>query len=274
MLTSTLLSALATATTASAAKTYLAYAWNNTAPEIHGMALQARNGFFYLGGQSYPVCNDDDFDCAVQNKTVITGPSTSKYSDNLDGFFLHIGDPQPQEVVTDQLGNLLYTLPKTELASLETIPSWGSINTPFTVDFDDFSNQTVLRFNGNDFASCKTLYQYADYGYQPYTVRALSYGDVIYKENLGCTPFKLRLVETDLEAPEYYKYPCSPGAELNSRFPGYFACPDAYPYACSAPDEYCSDADKKAWTIRNSTIIPGHLCQCREYGQYPAGKGA
>ena len=120
MLTSTLLSALATAATASAAKTYLAYAWNETAPEIHGKAVQARNGYFYLGGQAFPVCADDDFDCAAQNKTLITGPLPSKYSTNYDGFFMDITDSEVQEIVTSpNTGGLLYTMPKTELAILD-----------------------------------------------------------------------------------------------------------------------------------------------------------
>lgn len=257
MLTSTLLSALAAAATASAAKTYLAYAWNDTAPEIHGMAVQARNGYFYLGGQTYPVCADDDFDCAVQNKTILKGPTTSKYSNNNDGFFMDILDSQPQEVVTlPRTGEVVYTLPKTELAHEETVTS-GSINTPFSVDHDDFSDQTVLRFNGNDWVSCPTHQQYADYGYQPYSIRALSYGDLIYKEGLVCTPFKMRLVETDLPAPQYYKYPCTPSQGELSGQPGHITCPDAMLYDCTY-DDYCSAAQDKAWAIRNSTYLENY----------------
>lgn len=257
MLASTLFSTLATASTVSAAKAYMAYAWNNTAPEIHGMALQARAGNFYLGGDAYPVCEDDDFDCLVHNKTLITGPLPSKYSDNFDGFFMHITDDQPQEMITSHDGpDLRYTLPKTDLATVLGDKYFGAVNTPFSVDFDDFSNQTVLRFNGNDFAACYTTYNF--WGHQPYVVYALSYGDKVYRENLGCTPFKMRLVETDLRAPAYYKYPClsAPPAEG-------VTCVDTLPQnSCfDSPDSaYCSDADKKAWAIKDTP--KGYQCHC------------
>lgn len=269
MLTSTLLSALATAATASAAKTYLAYAWNETAPEIHGKAVQARNGYFYLGGQAFPVCADDDFDCAAQNKTLITGPLPSKYSTNYDGFFMDITDSEVQEIVTSpNTGGLLYTMPKTELAILD-YKTRETINTPFSIDLDDYSNQTVLRFNGNDFVSCPSLQ--LDWGNQPYTVKAASYGDIVYTEDgkgLVCTPFKMRLVETDLPAPVYYKNPCTSAQGSVSGQEGQILCPDSMIDECW---DGCTDAEKADWTVK---VVSGEQCQCKFNPEKATGYGA
>ncbi|KAI4721880.1 hypothetical protein E4T48_01787 [Aureobasidium sp. EXF-10727] len=281
MLSSTLLSALSAATTVSAAKTYLAYAWNETAPEIHGMAVQARNGYFYLGGQAYPHCAEDAFDC-IHNQTLITGPSTSKYSENLDGFFMSITDAQPQEIVTaPKTGELLYTLPKTELASMVVQAySGGSINTPFSVDHDDFSGETVLRFNGNDFASCPTHSQVQEYGWQPYSIRALSYGGLVYKDQVyqvgvECIPFKMRLVETELPAPEYYEYPCTEYYYSVSGQEGHYTCLNSLYYDCSDNDT-CTDEEKRVWATKtsvNKLQYGMELCQCRDFTDGAPGLG-
>lgn len=276
--------ALAAVSTAAAAKTYLGYAWNETAPEIHGTALQGRNGYFYLGGQSYPECGSEP--CSVQNKTIITGPLNSKYSNNNDGFFMYIRDSQPQMIATLSNADMVYTLPRTDLGDLPSYDTFnlngGTRNTPFSVDFDDFSNQTVLRFNGNDWVSCSTHAQYGYYGYQPYSVKALSYGSIAYKENLPCTPFKLRLVETFVEeAPLYYKYPCHRLGRAEKPPP--FACLDFGYKGCTW--EYvqyveCTKEESDSWTTK---VVPyiiggelfgeGGICQCRSLDPYGTEPG-
>ncbi|KAI5204558.1 hypothetical protein E4T39_03585 [Aureobasidium subglaciale] len=144
----------AMAVSAEAAKAYIPYVWNNTAPAIHDQAVQAKNGFFTVGGDADGICPSYNPNCSSANKTIITGPVSGKYTGNkTEDFWLGITDPKGQQIyVYDQ--TLKYTLPRTDVVSG---PEEEAINGPFSVDFDDLAQATVLRFQGNDWAACATF---------------------------------------------------------------------------------------------------------------------
>jgi len=197
MRTSSLLTSLSVVSAVSAAKSYMPYIWNNTALDLHNLPVQARFGRFYAGGDADTVCPTSDPDCYSSNKTILYGPTASKYDDKPEAFWLSILDPQGQEVVTDGVLGFEYTLPKTDLV----LPDDYAVNTPFHVDLDDFSNQTVLRYNGNDFVTCEP----------DGIIWPLAMGNIVYAGGFKCTPFKMRLEETDAQPVEYYKRDCDYG---------------------------------------------------------------
>lgn len=203
-----LLSASITAASANeVAKAYIPYVWNTTAPEIHDHPVQAQNGFFYTGGNADGVCPTYEPNCASSNTTIISGPTTSPYNPNVtDAFWLGVLDPHGQEMV--MIGHdFRYTLPKTNLGNG---PNEKAINTPFSVEFDDFSQQTVLRFNGDDWVGCQVLDTVTGRIKPDLIVQALTFGSVLWANafEYKCTPFKMRLEETTAPAVDYYRRDC------------------------------------------------------------------
>jgi hypothetical protein len=59
---------------AMAAPAWIMHAYNESVPEIHGKAVQATNGAFWLNQQAAAVCPDYDPDCPAKNTTIISGP--------------------------------------------------------------------------------------------------------------------------------------------------------------------------------------------------------
>jgi hypothetical protein len=181
------------AMSAEAAKSYIPYVWNNTAPAIDGQLVQAINGLFNVGGTADGKCSGA---CPSANKTVITQKSN-------DDFWLNVADPQGQQMyVFDQ--ELKYTLPKTDKVSG---PDEQAINGPFSIDFDDYAQETVLRFQGNDWAACKAFDVNKGITLE---IQPLVYGGSLWANayNWECTPFKMRLEETDAPAVDYYRRDC------------------------------------------------------------------
>jgi len=201
----------AMAVTAEAAKAYIPSVWNSTAPAIHNQLVQAKNGFFEVGGDADGICQDYAPGCPSANSTIISGPVASKYDGNkTTDFWLGITDPKGQQIyVYDQ--KLKYTLPRTNVVSG---PDESAINGPFSVEYDDLAQGTVLRFQGNDWAACKTFN--VRQGIRT-IVQPLVYGGSLWEHAFGweCTPFKMTLEETDAPAVDHYRRDC-PFQWLNS----------------------------------------------------------
>ncbi|KAI5208455.1 hypothetical protein AUEXF2481DRAFT_30645 [Aureobasidium subglaciale EXF-2481] len=194
----------AMAVSTEAAKAYIPYVWNTTAPTIHDQAVQAKNGFFTIGGTADGICPSYNPNCSSANKTIITGPVSGKYTGNkTEDFWLGITDSKGQQIyVYDQ--TLKYTLPRTDVVSG---PEEEAINGPFSVDFDDLAQATVLRFQGNDWAAC------ASYDIRngiSTIVQPLVYGGSLWENAYGweCTTFKMVLEETDADAVDHYRRDC------------------------------------------------------------------
>lgn len=176
-----------------AAQAYIPYAWNNTAPEIHGKPVNAWTKRFWINHSPYPSCPSwDPAPCASYNKTIITGPIGQT-------MWMGILEEHGQQIYTDSVD-----------AGLDYQAIGGSVGTtdvldyvPFEVEVDDFSNQTVLRFMGNDFVACPEGDIYG--APNAMRVRALSYGGLAYAQQTGpCFPFKMMLVPTDAPAVNSY----------------------------------------------------------------------
>lgn len=189
------LSALAVATIPSVVATpaYIPYAWNDTAPEVHMKPVNAVYGGFNVDQPATVVCPSWDTNCASANTTIITGPANQT-------FFM--GTLAGSQIIwTDDTASLDITTHGVILRFRT-----GVAVAPFAVELDDFSNQTVLRFNGNDFVACPIAPDTVEYYTQSVLkVFALSYGSIAYAKQTGpCYPFKMMLVETDAPAVDHY----------------------------------------------------------------------
>lgn len=191
MRTSAIISTLAVGLfpSALAAKAYIPYAWNDTAPEIHGKPVNAVYQQFMVDQTVTAVCPSYDTDCPSKNTTIISGPTGDAT------FWMGILNSHGQQIYTDS-------------AYLEYGSVTGSLGisadtSPFTVELDSLINQTVLKFNGCDFVSCPTSSS-ATLKY-PSKVFALSWGSAAFAEADGtCYPFKMMLVDTNASAVDYY----------------------------------------------------------------------
>ncbi|THZ05686.1 hypothetical protein D6C93_01857 [Aureobasidium pullulans] len=202
------------------AKAYTPVVWNTTAVvdgiNIHNMPIQARDGAFKVGGDAAGVCPSYDPNCSSQNKTIISpGGNRTMWMGILDSY--------GQQVVAGDGQSLQYTLPKTYHDTQSGVP-WGQ---SFDVDFDDYSNETVMRFNGDDFVACPS------WGGAGITIQPLWDKAAAYKFP-GCVPIKFRLVETTAPAVDYYQsnccQPCTEYYHGPERYPVHLdKCYDAFP---------------------------------------------
>lgn len=128
--------------------------------------------------------------------------------------WMGILDSYGQQVVSEGGETLAYTLPRTYSKIQSGIP-WGQ---SFDVDYDDYSNETVMRFEGNDFVACQI------YTFDPTEIIIKPLYDIVAAYEFGnCTPIKFQLQETTAPAVEYYHGSCcEPCTE-------YYSGPDRYP---------------------------------------------
>lgn len=184
---------MATIPSSLATPAYIPYAWNGTAPEVHMKPVNAVYGGFNIDQPATAVCPSWDTDCASKNTTIITGPANQTFfMGTLAG---------SQMMWTDGTASLDITTHGVILKS-----TTDAAVAPFEVELDDFSNQTFLRFNGNDFVACSVAPDTVAYYTQSVLkVFALSYGSIAYAKQIGpCYPFKMMLVETDAPAVDNY----------------------------------------------------------------------
>ena len=128
--------------------------------------------------------------------------------------WMGILDSYGQQIVSSDGNSLEYTLPRTNL-KLQSGIGWGQY---FDVDLDDYSNETVMRFEGDDFVACQI------YPFDPtqIVIKPLIHIESAYEFG-NCAPIKFQLVETTAPAPLYYLGSCcDPCTE-------YYSGPDRYP---------------------------------------------